>query len=372
MAENLVRAIGLMSGTSMDAIDVALVETNGADSIVLGPTASYPYTEAERVLLRRALAEAAGLGDRTARPGALAEAEHMITLRHAGAVDAFLAERAIDRASIAVVGFHGQTVLHRPERHLTIQIGDGPALAAALGLLVAYDFRAADCAAGGQGAPLVPIFHHALAAAARFAEPVVTINIGGVANVSFLVPGRDPIACDAGPGNALIDDLMWTRTGAALDRDGVVAAQGRADEAILRGFLAHGYFAEPAPKSLDRNSFSAAPVAGLSTEDAAATLTAFTAAGIARALDLMPERATLAIVCGGGARNHTLMHELTQRLACKVTSAATFGWSVDAMEAQAFAFLAVRALNGVPITFPTTTGVARPLAGGILARPRRD
>jgi anhydro-N-acetylmuramic acid kinase len=366
MAENLTRAIGLMSGTSMDAIDVALVETDGAARISLGATAAYPYAEVERSLLRHALADAVGLDDRAARPGALAEAESMITRQHTRAVEAFLAEQAIDRASIDIVGFHGQTVLHRPERHLTVQIGDGSALAAALGFVVAYDFRSADCAAGGQGAPLVPIFHHALATAAGFAEPIATINIGGVANVSFLVPDRDPVACDAGPGNALIDDLMWTRSGVALDRDGAVAAKGRVDESILDHLLAHAYFSESPPKSLDRNTFSAEPVAHLSTEDAAATLTAFTAEGIARALSLMPERATLAIVCGGGARNHTLMRELANRLNCKVASAERFGWSVDAMEAQAFAFLAVRALKGLPITFPTTTGVARPLPGGLV------
>lgn len=370
MPENLIRAIGLMSGTSMDAIDVALVETDGAETIRLGATSAYPYADAERALLRHALKDAAGLDDRRARPGVLAEAEQMITRRHAEAIEAFLVEREIDRASIEIIGFHGQTVLHRPERHLTVQIGDGSALASMLGLAVAYDFRAADCAAGGQGAPLVPIFHHALAAAAGFAEPVATINIGGVANVSYLVPGRDPIACDAGPGNALIDDLMWTRSGVALDRDGAVAAKGRVDEAILRELLADDFFRLPPPKSLDRNSFSAGPVAHLSTEDAAATLTAFTAEGIARALDLMPGRPALAIVCGGGARNHTLMRELAARLPCKVASAETFGWSVDAMEAQAFAFLAVRTLKNLPVTFPTTTGVARPLCGGVLMRPR--
>lgn len=370
MAETMTRAIGLMSGTSMDAIDVALVETDGAETIRLGPTAAYPYAEAERSLLRTALAEATRLVDRAARPGALAAAEDMITRRHAAAVEAFLAEQAIARASIGIVGFHGQTVLHRPERHLTVQIGDGPALAASLGLPVAYDFRAADCAAGGQGAPLVPIFHHALAAAAGFALPVATINIGGVANVSFLVPGRDPVACDAGPGNALIDDLMWTRSGVALDRDGAVAAEGRVDEKILHDLLMHEFFDQPPPKSLDRNTFSSEPIAHLATQDAAATLTAFTAQGIARALDLMPGRTTLAIVCGGGARNPTLMRELAKRLNCKVTSAETFGWSVEAMEAQAFAYLAVRTARGLPITFPTTTGIARPSAGGILARPQ--
>jgi anhydro-N-acetylmuramic acid kinase len=369
MADEPIRALGLMSGTSMDAIDVALVETDGVETIVLGVTASYPYEKADRDLLRTALEDARGLSDRDARPGALVAAESLITRRHAEAVETFLATHAIDRAGIAIVGFHGQTVLHRPERRLTVQIGDGRTLAKKLGLTVAYDFRAADCAAGGQGAPLVPIFHHALAAAGRFAEPVATINIGGVANLSFLVPGHDPIACDTGPGNALIDDLMWTRTGQAFDRHGAVAAKGRIDEAIVDAFLADEFFAQRPPKSLDRNSFSAEPVAKLGTEDAAATLTAVTAAGIARALGLMPAPATLAIVCGGGARNDTLMRELATRLPCKVTSAETFGWSVDAMEAQAFAYLAVRTLKNLPVTFPTTTGVARPLPGGILARP---
>jgi anhydro-N-acetylmuramic acid kinase len=366
MAEHLHRAIGLMSGTSMDAIDVAFVETDGARKIFLAATAAYPYAEAERDLLRRALADAVHLTDRTARPGFLAEAEAMITRRHARAVEAFLAEQAIDRTTIDIVGFHGQTVLHRPEHHLTVQIGDGSALADALGLAVAYDFRAADCAAGGQGAPLVPIFHHALASVAAFTEPVATINIGGVANVSFLSPEKDPVACDAGPGNALIDDLMWTRTGVALDRDGAVAARGQVDETVLEQFLAHPWFLLPPPKSLDRNAFSAEPVARLSTEDAAATLTAFTAAGLARALSLMPEPTILAIVCGGGARNPTLMRELAKRLPCKVASAEQFGWSVEAMEAQAFAFLAVRTLKGLPITFPTTTGIAKPAAGGLI------
>jgi anhydro-N-acetylmuramic acid kinase len=363
------RAIGLMSGTSMDAIDVALVETDGAKAILLGPTGAYPYAEADRAMLRLALSDAVKLTDRQARPGILAEAEAMITARHAQAVETFLHENALAHESIDIVGFHGQTVLHRPERHLTVQIGDGALLAQRLGLAVAHDFRAADAGAGGQGAPLVPIFHQALAGAAGFAEPVATINIGGVANVSFLVPGRDPIACDAGPGNALINDLMWSRSGLELDRDGAVAARGKVDAAVLEALLTDDYFAKPPPKSLDRNEFSSRPVVHLSTEDAAATLTAFTAEGISRALAVMPARASLAVVCGGGARNKTLMRELAERLPCKVVSAEHFGWSVDAMEAQAFAYLAVRTLKGLPITFPTTTGVAKPLPGGILAAP---
>lgn len=365
------RAIGLMSGTSMDAIDVAYVETDGEEAIVLGATCAFPYAVPERALLRGALADAVGLSDRAARPGCLAEAEALITMRHAEAISAFLDGNGLGRRTIDVVGFHGQTVLHRPECHLTVQIGDGHVLAEKLDLAVAYDFRAADAAAGGQGAPLVPIFHHALAAAAGFSEPVATINIGGVANVSFLAPGRDPLACDAGPGNALIDDLMWSRAGLPLDHDGAAAARGKVDEAVLKNLLADEFFDRPPPKSLDRNGFSAAPVAALSTEDAAATLTAFTAEGIRRAFEASTMKPSLAIVCGGGARNKTLMSELARRLPCKVLSADAFGWSIDAMEAQAFAYLAVRTLRGLPITFPTTTGIPKPLPGGILAMPRR-
>jgi anhydro-N-acetylmuramic acid kinase len=366
----LMRAIGLMSGTSMDGIDAAYVETDGEDKIILGPTGAYPYAEADRAVLRCALADAAGLTDRDARPGILAEAEAMITARHAEAVETFLHEHSIPRETIDLVGFHGQTVLHRPDLHLTVQIGDGAALATRLGIEIAYNFRAADAAAGGQGAPLVPIFHHALAASAGFSEPVAAINIGGVANVSFLVPRRDPLACDAGPGNALIDDLMWARLGLALDHDGAAAARGKIHEDILQAFLSHEFFAKPPPKSLDRNEFSSDPVASLSIEDAAATLTAFTAEGIARALALMPQTPSLAIVCGGGARNKTLMQELAWRLPYKVVSAEKFGWSIDAMEAQAFAYLAVRTRKNLPITFPTTTGIAKPLPGGVLALPK--
>jgi anhydro-N-acetylmuramic acid kinase len=366
----MVRAIGLMSGTSMDGVDVALIETNGEETIALGPARSYPYGEADRALLRGAVREAASLDDRRARPGALAQADAMITDRHAEAVEAFLATESIDRATIDLIGFHGQTVLHRPERRLTVQIGNGADLAAKLGIKVAFDFRAADVAQGGQGAPLVPVFHRALAAAAGFLEPVVVINIGGVANVSFIAPGREPIACDTGPGNALLDDLMRNRLGLAFDQDGAVASQGKVDQSVLDELLAHPFFAAPPPKSLDRNDFSGGQVERLETEDAAATLAAFTAASLARVLPLLPSIPSVAIVCGGGARNKTLMRELANRLPCPVVLAETFGWSSDAMEAQAFAYLAVRRLKNLPITFPMTTGVERPLPGGILAGGR--
>jgi anhydro-N-acetylmuramic acid kinase len=366
----MTRAIGLMSGTSIDGVDVAFVETDGKESIVLGGSGFFPYQEADRALLRAAVADAAALDDRAARPGALARAEAMITSRHAEAVEAFLAAQAIDPTTVELAGFHGQTVLHRPERRLTVQIGDGAGLAERLGIRVAYDFRAADVAKGGQGAPLVPVFHRALASAAGFTEPVVFINIGGVANLSFIVPGEEPIAFDTGPGNALVDDLMLKRRRLPFDRDGAAASRGRTDQAALEALLAHPFFAAPPPKSLDRNDFSGSMVEDLGTEDAAATLTAFTAAAIARALSHLPARPSRAIICGGGARNKSLMQGLADRLPCPVISAVAFGWSSDAMEAQAFAYLAVRRLKNLPITFPATTGVSTPLPGGILATPQ--
>jgi anhydro-N-acetylmuramic acid kinase len=354
-----------MSGTSMDGVDVALIETDGQETVRLGNTGFFPYAEEDRALLRQAIEAAASLDDRQSRPGALARADAMVTDRHVRAVESFLSAENLDRGQIDLIGFHGQTVLHRPERRLTVQIGDGAALAERLGIEVVHDFRAADVAQGGQGAPLVPIFHRALAAMAGFAEPVAVINIGGVANLSYIAPGQPPIACDTGPGNALLDDLMFKRFGVALDREGATADKGKIHTAILRELLAHPFFALPPPKSLDRNDFSGVLVDGLSTEDAAATLTAFTAASIAGVLPHLPGSPSLAIVCGGGAHNKTLMRELSDRLPCPVVSATAIGWSSDAMEAQAFAYLAVRSLKKLPLTFPTTTGVEKPLPGGI-------
>ena len=363
------RAIGLMSGTSMDGVDVALLDTDGVAALRPGPQSFVPYDEADRALLRAALKDAVGLADRYARPGALGPAEAMVTARHGAAVEAFLSAHALGREDIDVVGFHGQTVLHAPERGVTVQIGDGDALARRLGLRVAFDFRAADVAGGGQGAPLVPAYHRALVERDAVAGPVAVINVGGVANLTFLAPGADPIACDTGPGNALLDDLVRARLGLPFDADGALAAKGTVDPAALACLLAHPFFARPAPKSLDRDAFSRAPVEALSTADAAATLVAFTAAAIAAALALMPAVPRLAVVCGGGGRNGTLMAALAARLPCPVRTADALGWSMEAMEAQAFAYLAVRRLRDLPITFPTTTGIAAPLAGGRVGAP---
>ncbi len=367
----VVRAIGLMSGTSLDGVDVALIETDGERIAAFGPTSYRPYSDPERHLLRQALVEGAKLSDRRQRPGVLAEAEAFVTRVHAETVEAFLETERIAKSDVAIVGFHGQTVLHRPAARLTIQIGNGEALAKRLKLPVAYDFRAADVAAGGQGAPLVPIFHQALARDLDRPHPIAVLNVGGVANVTF-VDGGDPVACDTGPGNALIDDFMRARTGAPLDRDGDQAAKGHVHEDFVIQVLANSFFECPCPKSLDRNAFAFANIGlpDFSVVDGAATLSALTAASVARIVGHLPEPPRAWIVAGGGACNPTLMKMLAGRLnPATVETADAVGWSSQSIEAQAFAYLAVRTLNDLPITFPKTTGAPKPLAGGVVARP---
>jgi anhydro-N-acetylmuramic acid kinase len=363
------RAIGLMSGTSIDGIDIAFVETEGESQVRLGGFATRPYSEAERRLLRAALADARNLTDAASRPGILPQAEAFLTRAHAEAVQGFCREQGLDLGSIDLIGFHGQTVLHRPEAGLTVQIGDGQELAAALGRPVVFDFRSADVAAGGQGAPLVPVFHRALARGADLPPEVAFLNLGGVGNATILSGDDGLIACDTGPANALLDDFMLARTGQPFDAEGALAASGMVDEVALSALLAHPFFDLAPPKSLDRNAFSAAPVDGLNDADGAATLTAFTAGAVAWLLPHLAKKPGLWIVCGGGARNGTLLRMLREALGAPVVTAEAFGWSSDAMEAQAFAYLAVRSQLGLPITFPGTTGVAKAMTGGLLALP---
>jgi anhydro-N-acetylmuramic acid kinase len=369
------RAIGLMSGTSMDGIDVALLETDGDVITRFGPSATHSYQDAESKLLRDAVEAARTLEDRTSRPGIIAEAERAVTALHASAVKDFLDANHVDSKSIDVAGFHGQTLLHRPEKRLTIQIGDGAALARDIGIPVVFDFRAGDVAAGGQGAPLVPIFHRALAAVIKRPRPIAVLNVGGVANVTLIDDQSDPCACDTGPGNALIDDFMRERTGVALDPAGANAAQGRVDDDAVQRVLAHPFFAQKPPKSLDRNDFRTWVAAegkldGKSVADGAATLTAITAASVAAIVKLLPSPPQTWIVAGGGAQNDTLLRMLKERLApAAIETASAVGWNSDALEAQAFAYLAVRHLCGLPITFPTTTGAPHATQGGVLVRP---
>ncbi|GAA3853831.1 anhydro-N-acetylmuramic acid kinase [[Pseudomonas] carboxydohydrogena] len=362
-------AIGLMSGTSLDGVDVAWLRTDGEQIESFGPTGYRPYSAAERDVLRAALDAAPRIVRREERPAGVAAAEDLVTRVHAEAVESYLAANRIDRRTVDVVGFHGQTVLHRPHDRLTVQIGDGATLAKALKLPVVYDLRAADVAAGGQGAPLVPVYHRALARLADCAMPACIVNIGGVANVTY-IDDDTLIACDTGPGNALLDDYLLRHTSEAMDRDGQIAAQGEPDSDWIAQALEHPFFDAPAPKSLDRNDFASFAVDGLSLEDGAATLTAFTAASIARIVDELPNQPASWIVTGGGANNPTLMRMLSEQLApISVITGHDLGWQNDAVEAQAFAYLAVRSLKGLPLTYPGTTGVSAPLTGGVLVRP---
>jgi len=359
-------ALGLMSGTSMDGIDAALIRSDGRGRVELGPRLTIAYDDAIRRDLR------AALGKQKAPP-ALVEA---LTRAHAAAIEKLLAAHGIEGGAVDVIGFHGHTIWHRPEAGETIQIGDGALLARLIGIDVVNDFRTADVKAGGQGAPLVPVFHSALARG--LAHPLAVLNIGGVANVTWIGAAFDPaapapddaalLAFDTGPGNALIDDWVLKRTGARCDDDGKLARAGRADAKAAAAILADAYFARVPPKSLDRDHFDARPVAGLSAEDGAATLVDVTVRSAAAARKFFPAPARRWLVCGGGRRNPAIMEALRAAIPEPVDAVEAVGWDGDALEAQAFAYLALRTLDGLPLTFPRTTGAPRPLVGGTLHR----
>lgn len=383
----LMRALGLMSGTSLDGIDVALVTTDGENHVERGPAMTFPYNAETRSLLRAAIEDAKALTSRNERPGALPHAERELTEQHAAAVSGFLRKQGISRETIGVIGFHGQTVLHRPVSQMrglmenglpcgilngvTVQLGLGEMLADLTRLPVVYDMRAADVANGGQGAPLVPIYHNALLAQVP-QRPVAVVNVGGVANVTFLGQSEeDLLAFDTGPGNALIDDAANAALGASYDEGGALAAQGRVQEDVLAVLLSDPYFAALPPKSLDRNAFDRSPTDGLPLPDALATLTAFTAASIARAREHMPVQPELWIVCGGGRKNKTLMRMLAERVENAVVPAEAVGLDGDSIEAEAWGYLAVRSLRGLPLTYPGTTGVPGPTCGGVHVGARK-
>jgi anhydro-N-acetylmuramic acid kinase len=371
------RAIGLMSGTSMDGIDVALIETDGEAMVRRGPSLEIAYDPAFRRKLAHALDDAKTIAMREERPGCLPAVETELTERHADAVHRFLSEKKIDPASISVIGFHGQTVLHRPELGLTVQIGDGQGLADSTGIPVVHDLRANDMIHGGQGAPLVPVYHQALAAS-LVANPgeegtVAFVNIGGISNVTFLSAYQNPVAFDAGPGNALIDQWVQQNAGVPFDDGGRIASEGTVDEDIVAQCLAMAFFVKRPPKSLDRNDFSPEIVAGLELADGARTLAAITARSILASAGHAPSPPKSWIICGGGRKNVILLNHLRALAEAKndrVIVAEDAGFNGDAMEAEAWAYLAVRSLRGLPITFPETTGVKAPVTGGILATPK--
>ncbi len=357
------RALGLMSGTSMDGVDAAMIDTDGETISAFGPSAFIPYTPEDREALRAALWKWPGAAG-------LDETEAMLRARHTAAIARFDAPD--------LVGFHGQTLAHDPHGQGTHQLGRGDILARQTGLPVVWDFRTADVASGGEGAPLVPFYHFACARRIGATEPLAFLNLGGVGNVTWVDPAASApeapgalLAFDTGPGNALIDDFLQARAGRSFDEGGAIAAQGRADEAVLRDLGQHPYIARIPPKSLDRQDFHPFldRVAHLSTEDGAATLTALTAACVALAARHFPRPVTRWLVCGGGRHNRTLLAALARMTNAVVEPCEAAGLDGDMLEAQAFAFLAVRVLRGLPTSGPSTTGTRLPVSGGRISHP---
>jgi anhydro-N-acetylmuramic acid kinase len=352
------RAIGLMSGTSLDGVDVAWIETDGESIFRTGLSATLHYEESLRADLRRLLDLAPRIGPDDVF---LRDVERRLTEDHAIAV-------AMIGQGADIIGFHGQTILHAPEHRRTWQIGDAALLAARARAQVVHDFRSADVAAGGQGAPLAPLYHAALAR--DLPKPLMVVNIGGVANITWLGGNGEILACDTGPGNGPLDDFLLQHTGQPFDKDGELAARGLVRQDHLAALMAHPYFARPAPKSLDRLAFSALAqeaIRGLNAADGAATLAAFTAAAIAAAP--VPAPPLRVLVCGGGRKNLNIMDRLRKAFAAPVDPVEAVGWDGDALEAQCFAYLAVRSLRGLPLSLPGTTGVQAPLTGGSVTAP---
>ena len=350
-----------MSGTSLDGVDAALIETDGEAQVRPGPSLSIPYDADMRALLRGALETARGLDRGAPIPADILEAERRLTEIHARAVNGLMEKTG----PADLIGFHGQTILHRPEQRWTWQIGDGALLARLTGIDVIHDFRSKDVAAGGQGAPFMPLYHAAMAVGSALPKPLVVVNIGGVGNVTY-IDGDLVLAFDTGPGNAPIDDWMLRHTGQPVDRNGAFAATGQVNQAALAAMLGNPYFAKLPPKSLDRLDFGFAAVEGLIPADGAATLADFTAATIARAAEHFPQSPATWVISGGGRHNEFLMERLRARLKGNVLKAEGARWDGDALEAEGFAYLAMRAKLGLPLSLPTTTGVPTPLTGGVL------
>lgn len=363
-------AIGLMSGTSLDGVDAALIETDGEGHVRPIAFVGDPYERAERAALAGAVVRALEMECPADDPD-IERAERLLTDRHADAVRRLLAKAGVAASDVRVIGFHGQTIAHRPDRHWTWQIGDGAALARATGIAVVDQLRSDDVAAGGQGAPLLPVYHRALCAG--LAKPVAVLNLGGVGNVTWIGSGNaDLIAFDTGPANGLVNQWVEHHQGLAFDADGALAAAGEVHLSVLDTMLDNPWFDLPPPKSLDRHDFSDQPAMGLSAADGAATLTRFTAETVALALRLLPEPPTRLIVAGGGRHNPTMMRMIGETCGLTPEPIEALGWNGDATEAEGFAYMAVRHLRGLPISFPGTTGVDRPLTGGRLHKPSAE
>jgi anhydro-N-acetylmuramic acid kinase len=362
--KKLYRAIGLMSGTSLDAIDTALLKTDGYSSVQSVAFRSTPYDPSFREELR------ACFGKRDVRnEPETARVEKKLTELHATEVLALLSENNLDAKDIDLIGFHGQTLWHDPNDGETVQIGDGALLGKLTRIPVVNDFRTNDVQNGGQGAPLVPLYHRALASI--LPKPVGILNIGGISNITWIggVSDEDVIAFDMGPGNALVDDWVLRNTGARFDVGGALAAQGKVDAAFLANFAKHPYFEGLPPKSLDRETFATFIPHGMSLEDGAATLTSMTVQAVICGLAQLPLKPSHIYVTGGGRHNATMCRWIEEKTRIPVISVDALGWNGDAVEAEAFAYLAVRSLLGLPLSMPLTTGVKEPTTGGVLHKP---
>lgn len=363
------QAIGLMSGTSMDGIDVALVTTDGEAAVERGPFLAVAYDDAFRQWLKQGLEDAKVIIDRRQRPASLAALERELTLRHADAVKRFLAANRLRARDIDVIGFHGQTVLHRPDQALTVQLGDGALLARETGIDVVYDMRANDMVHGGQGAPLVPAYHAALAGGLGVERlPACFVNIGGISNLTYIGADGEIAAFDSGPGNTLIDQWVEAHTGLAFDAGGKIAAKGRVVKALADRYLSHGFFTSNLRRSLDRNDFTPPKASDVSLEDGARTLAHVAAASIFASARHLPQKPKTYVICGGGRLNAVIMADLSvmaAREGADIVNADDLALDGDAMEAEAWAYLAVRSLKGLPLTFPGTTGVREAVSGGV-------
>ena len=379
MSKESYRAIGLMSGTSADGVDAALIETDGHEIISSGPYHFVPYQPDERAAILELMQMVKETEDHRDRQRLGSQIDGFITERHFEAILGLLDKAGLYSSDIDVIGFHGQTLFHEPEAGFTLQVGDPRQLATMLMCRIVHDFRSADVRAGGQGAPLVPIYHQALVRAAQknggldgasdLEFPVAVVNIGGVANVTYIDEGEGLIAFDTGPGNVLIDEWVGVKCGQRFDDKGALAASGQIDEPVLTGLLTAPYFAQKPPKSLDRYAFSFDSVIDLSIEDGAATLTEFTARTIANAAALLPKAPRAYVIVGGGVHNDHLMSRLAALLEAPLYSGSDVGWQPGYVEAEAFGYLAVRHLLELPLTFPLTTGVKAPQRGGRLMKP---
>lgn len=367
------KCVGLMSGTSLDGVDAALLDTDGEVITAFGPGVQLDYTAADRAVLQAAVDAGLRWRFEGEEPDVFGDAEAVLTRTHAEAVQAVCDVAGLSPSQLDLVGFHGQTVIHIPPTEgrsgKTRQIGDADALASALGCPVAYDFRTADVEAGGQGAPLAPAYHVALAAACGLERPLGVLNIGGVANITLIGSDGTLTAFDTGPGNGLIDAWMAEKAGVTMDAGGEASAKGRVLDAGLEELLSHPHFALEGPKSLDRWDFSLDPARNLTVEDGAATLAQFTARTVALGLEATSERPKRLIVCGGGRKNPDLMRRISIACGVQVHSAEAVGSRGDLIEAEAFAYLAARTRRGLPISWPGTTGVPQPLTGGTIVEP---